>query len=202
MRITSGWLKGRRIKVTSGKRVRPTSAKVRQAVFNLVGERLKGARVLDLFSGSGALGIEALSRGAISAYFVDIDPLVIKVLKDNLSACGLMDRAQVIKAEVLRFLKRGNKDEPFQVIFADPPYGRGIAQSCLLELAKGGWLGKGSVLIVEHSRWESLAERAGGLVLVNRKSYGDTMVSLYSPETEGNSVGSRGVCCNDGEGTG
>ena len=123
MRVVSGIAGGRRLRAPAGSQVRPTSERVREALFNALGslQALEGASVLDLFAGTGALGIEALSRGAGSATFVDADPRAIHAIEDNLGATGLGEHARVVQADALRFLT-DTPLHPFDLAFADPPY--------------------------------------------------------------------------------
>ena len=123
MRVVAGLAGGRRLRAPAGRNVRPTSERVREALFNALGslDAIAGATVLDLFAGTGALGIEALSRGATSAVFVDADLRAIQAIKENLRATGLADRARVVQSDVFRFLA-GSPPDPFDLAFADPPY--------------------------------------------------------------------------------
>ena len=179
LRVVSGFLKGRRIRTLSGYRLRPTSQRVKEAIFDLVQLEWETCEVLDLFAGSGALGIEALSRGAKRAVFVERDPAAAHLLRENLSRMGLAAMAKVVKADALRFLRKGPERERYQVVFADPPYEKDLARKCLLELAERGWVASGGMVVMEHSKREEMEEKIGSLVLESRRRYGDTLVSLY-----------------------
>ncbi len=179
MRVVSGTAKGIRLKAPGGRRTRPTADKVKEALFDMLRVQWAGCWVLDLFAGSGALGIEALSRGADVAVFVEKDPLAIRALRTNLQTCALADRARVVMNDVLRFLRMGSAGNRFDVILADPPYEKGLASSCLLEVDKGDWIKKGGILVVEHSVRESLPQSCLVLARVKLRRYGDTCVSLY-----------------------
>lgn len=122
MRVVAGVAGGRRLRAPAGRKVRPTSERVREALFNSLGslDAIEGAGVLDLFAGTGALGIEALSRGAASATFVEADLRAVRAIEENLALTGLGERARVVHADVVRFLAGG--PEPVDVAFADPPY--------------------------------------------------------------------------------
>jgi len=124
MRVVAGVAGGRRLQAPAGRKVRPTSERVREALFNALGslDAVAGATVLDLFAGTGALGIEALSRGATSATFVDADVQSVKVIKENLASTGMADRAKVVHADVFRFLADSPLVPPVDIAFADPPY--------------------------------------------------------------------------------
>jgi len=169
MRIVGGEWRGRIIKAPRGKAVRPTLDRVREAWMSIVQLSLPGARVLDLFAGSGALGIEALSRGAASAEFVDSDPRSLGVLRENLAALDAADRATVVRADALAFADSLAPDS-YDVVFADPPY----ATDAALRLAER-WLRApfSSVIGIEHAR--SVSMPAGG----ETRRYGDSGITFY-----------------------
>jgi 16S rRNA (guanine966-N2)-methyltransferase len=179
MRVISGTAKGRRLRAPRGWRVRPTADRVKESLFNLLRMDWETCRVMDLFAGSGALGIEALSRGALEALFVEEDPQCLSVIQQNLQGCGLTDRGRVLRSDVLRFLsgKKGHKG--FGVTFADPPYDSGLALGCLERADRGGWVAPEGRMVVEHSRREVLPDRLTRLVLLDRRAYGDTRLSIY-----------------------
>lgn len=135
--------------------------------------------MLDLFAGSGALGIEALSRGARGAVFVEQDLFVLRSLRANLETCSMLDRAKVVKADAVKFLQRGCRGTRFGVVLADPPYGKGLALRCLWEVEKGEWLEEEGVLALEHSIREELPEACETLVRLQLRRYGDTCISVY-----------------------
>ncbi len=135
--------------------------------------------MLDLFAGSGALGIEALSRGARGAVFVEQDLLALRFLRTNLEKCSMLDRAKVVKADAIRFLQRGSSGTRFGVVLADPPYEKGLALRCLWAVEKGEWLEKEGVLALEHSIREELPESSEALVRMKLRRYGETCISLY-----------------------
>jgi 16S rRNA (guanine966-N2)-methyltransferase len=170
MRIVAGEWRGRRIKAPSGDRVRPTADRVREAWMSIVQPRLPGARVLDLFAGSGALGLEALSRGAASAVFVEIAPASLRALGDNIDALGAGQVATVRRADALKFAESLPR-HAFDVAFADPPYGHGAAAR-LAEL----WHATPFALLlgIEHRSGESMPP--GG----DSRRYGDTAITLYA----------------------
>jgi len=179
MRVVSGTAKGRRLKAPAGRRTRPTSDKVKEALFDLLEIEKRGCLVLDLFAGSGALGIEALSRGARGAVFVEQDLLALRFLRTNLEKCSMLDRAKVVKADAIRFLQRGSSGTRFGVVLADPPYEKGLALRCLWAVEKGEWLEKEGVLALEHSIREELPESSEALVRMKLRRYGETCISLY-----------------------
>lgn len=179
MRIIAGAFKGRRLAPVKG-RIRPTAAKVREAVFSILGPAVGGLRVLDLFAGTGALGIEALSRGAAVAVFVEDHPESLKVLRRNLEDLGLADRTTVWPLPVTAALKKlAGQVERFGLAFLDPPYGGGDAVAALTALASLNLLRPGARVVVEHSRRESLPEACGQLGRLEVRRYGDTQVAFY-----------------------
>jgi len=179
MRIIAGAFKGRRLAPVKG-RVRPTAAKVREAVFSILGPAVGGLRVLDLFAGTGALGIEALSRGAATAVFVEDHPESLKVLRRNLADFGLADRTTVWPLPVATALKQlAGRGESFGLAFLDPPYGGGAAVTALNALAELPLLAPGARVVVEHCRRESLPEACGVLTRLSVRRYGDTQVAFY-----------------------
>jgi 16S rRNA (guanine966-N2)-methyltransferase len=182
MRIIAGAFKGRRLAPVKGL-IRPTSAKVREAVFSILGAEVLGARVLDLFAGTGALGIEALSRGAAEAVFVEDHPEALKVLRRNLEALGLLNRTTVWPLPVTTALKKlAGRGERFGLAFMDPPYGGGESVAALSALASLNLLWPRARVVVEHSRRENLPEERGALTRLEVRRYGDTQVAFYLVE--------------------
>lgn len=184
MRIIAGALKGRHLAPVKG-HVRPTGAKVREAVFAILGQAVAGARVLDLFAGTGALGIEALSRGAQEAVFVEDNPEALKVLRRNLEDLDLLDRARVLPVAVRQALKKlAVQGADFQLAFLDPPYGGDKAVAALQELAAAGIIAPAAWVVAEHSRRDQLPEAAGGLIRRELRRYGDTQVAFFQNKVE------------------
>jgi len=169
VRIIAGEWGGRSIRVPRDARVRPTADRAREAWMSIVQPSIPGAKVLDLFAGSGALGLEALSRGAASADFVEITPASLQTLRDNIESLGAVDRAHVHRADALRFAGKLEPGE-FDVAFADPPYNLGMAKR-LTSL----WLRRpfAAILGVEHDTHEELPD--GG----DTRVYGGTAITLY-----------------------
>ncbi|HKA86659.1 MAG TPA: 16S rRNA (guanine(966)-N(2))-methyltransferase RsmD [Haliangiales bacterium] len=175
MRIIGGSLGGRRLRAPRGLATRPTGDRVREAIFNILGPPPDGARILDLFAGAGGLGLEALSRGAAEATFVDASAPACRAIDANARELGLAGRVRVIRGDVHRVLAR--LDERFDWVFLDPPYaGDDLARAL-------GALPPASVVIAEHDRRRppatNLSGRSGGLALSDRRRYGDTEVSFY-----------------------
>lgn len=176
MRISGGTGRGRRLIAPSGSAVRPTSDKVRQALFNILGDRVSGAAFLDLFAGAGGIGIEAISRGAGTVVFVDASRHSVRAIKDNLDRTGLGQKAKVVMAEAGAFIKRPSG--PYDIIFMDPPYAEDV--SPLLErIGYSGLLKPDGILIYEHFRKRPSPDKAGGLVLFREARYGDTVLAFY-----------------------
>lgn len=176
MRVTGGELRGRRLRVPAGG-VRPTADRVRESLFMILTPRLPGARVLDLFAGSGALGIEALSRGAARCVFIEASARVAAVLGANLESLGLGARSSVEVGPAGRWIPGlARRGEAFDVILVDPPYGAAGVALLLGDVVRCGLLAAGGLIAWEHDR------RAGGpppeLEPVDERRYGDTVVTL------------------------
>jgi len=179
MRIIAGAFKGRRLAPVKG-RTRPTAAKVREAVFNILGPAVVGMRVLDLFAGTGALGIEAISRGASAAVFVEDHPEAVKALRRNLEDLGLQGQTKVWPLPVATALKKlAAQSERFGLAFLDPPYGGKEALAALNALAFLNLLEAKGQVVVEHSRRDTLPEESGPLKRTEVRRYGDTQVAFY-----------------------
>lgn len=165
MRIVGGTFKGRTLKAPSSQTVRPTSDKARQALFNILehnpdlysdGNALDGANVIDLFAGTGALGLEALSRGAAYALFVDSSVEGRGLIRENMLTMGVAVRARLFKRDATKIGDRGKMD-PFTLAFLDPPYGKGLGDEALKALDDGGWLAPGALVIFEESAKADIA---------------------------------------------
>ncbi|MDX2090003.1 MAG: 16S rRNA (guanine(966)-N(2))-methyltransferase RsmD [Kofleriaceae bacterium] len=181
MRIVGGILGGRVLRAPAGAKTRPTSEKVREAVFNILGNRLgslEGAYVLDLFAGSGALGIEALSRGAERATFVDAGKPQLGIVKENLKTLALESRADVIGGDAVVHAARIVPGEPWRLVFVDPPYQSNLATRAVLALPRAH-LAPGAIVVVEHDRPHAPPDTLGTLLRTDQRRYGDTMVSFF-----------------------
>ena len=180
MRIIGGEHRGQTIRTPKGWDTRPTIDRVREAMFNVLTHAgfappLAGARVLDAFAGSGALGLEALSRGAGFALFVDTDARARAAIRDNLVRLGLQGRAKIWRRDATR-MGRCAPMQPFHLVFLDPPYGKGLARQALAALREGGWLADEALAVVEERAREAFQPPQGFSVLDERE-YGDT--ALY-----------------------
>jgi 16S rRNA (guanine966-N2)-methyltransferase len=177
MRIVSGSLGGRVLRAPAGAATRPTSEKVREALFQILGPPDEAAAVLDLFAGSGALGIEALSRGAASATFVDSGRPALAMLRRNLAELGVADRARVVAGDAVGFVARPPAT-PWSWVFIDPPYRTDLARRVLDALPRGS-LTSDAVVVVEHDRRNSPLDQHGSLLRTDLRRYGDTVISTY-----------------------
>ncbi|MGH7823773.1 MAG: 16S rRNA (guanine(966)-N(2))-methyltransferase RsmD [Candidatus Binatia bacterium] len=185
MRVIGGNARGRRFKAPKGRALRPTSARVKEALFNILPHDLTGMKVLDLFAGTGNLTIEALSRGAAGAILVDSSSGSAKAIRENLSKLDLADRAEVWVTAVFRALRRlARGGETFDIIFLDPPYGRRLLEPSLKIIAEGALLRPSGVVIAEHSARERVEEKYGVLALKDQRRYGGTLLSFYRPLEE------------------
>lgn len=182
MRIVAGTAKGRRLKTPHTQAIRPTADRAREALFSILGLRVAGARVADLFAGTGALGLEALSRGAAAAIFVDYQPAALDLIRENIILCGFSDRSRVLKRDLrkgLFCLRDIAGPAGFDLVFLDPPYGRGLAEQTVIELGQGGIVAQGGLVIVEEQSRASLPAPCGRLRLADVRRYGDTGFWLY-----------------------
>jgi 16S rRNA (guanine966-N2)-methyltransferase len=181
MRLTGGSDRGRRIRAPRGLGTRPTAAKVREALFNILGPPPEGA-VLDLFAGTGALGLEALSRGVGRVVFIERDRSALTALRDNLKELGFQDRSTVIAADVRTSLRRlsasMNSEDRFSWVFMDPPYAN-ETESILAEMTERNMLTGCAVVVVEHDRRHRPPASVGALFLTDRREYGETELSFY-----------------------
>jgi len=177
VRIVGGNLGGRVLRAPAGAATRPTSEKVREAVFAILGS-VVDARVLDLFAGTGALGLEALSRGAAHATFVDTARPAIAAIRGNLRALGLADRATVIAGDAVASAARHAPAEPWRVVFVDPPYRSDLAARAVAALP-AAHLADGAVIVIEHDRHNAPPDPLGSLLRTDQRRYGDTLISFY-----------------------
>ena len=181
MRIVSGQYKGKPIATPEGRATRPTSDRAREAVFNILEHApwsggVRDRRVIDLFAGSGALGFEALSRGAAFCLFVETDEAARGAIRDNVETMGLFGRTRVHRRSATDLGVRPGADGPaFDLAFLDPPYGKGLGEDALARLAAGGWLAEGATVVFERGADEA-APAAPGYELLNQRAYGAAKV--------------------------
>jgi 16S rRNA (guanine(966)-N(2))-methyltransferase RsmD len=180
MRVIAGRLKGRQLKGPSGLQIRPTADRVKEALFSILGPRVVGARVLDLYAGTGALGIEALSRGAAAVTFVESHPQSLELLRRNLHDCEVLDQADVQACRVEVFLTRGREGQPpYQVLLADPPYRQMTDVERWGDRVSGHLMGPDAIAAIEHARKLTPPRALGPLSFLRTYPYGDTALSIY-----------------------
>jgi 16S rRNA (guanine966-N2)-methyltransferase len=176
MRVVGGTLRGRTLAAPKSQSIRPTADRLRETVFNILvhayGDPLVGARVLDLFAGTGAFGIEALSRGAAFALFVDDGAEARALLRENVAALGLGGVSRIFRRDATK-LGPAHPVEPFSLVFLDPPYGRGRAEQALAAARAGGWLAADALIVVEEAAKADFAAPEGFAEL-ERRRYDDT----------------------------
>jgi 16S rRNA (guanine966-N2)-methyltransferase len=185
VRIVGGSLSGRVLRAPAGAATRPTSEKVREAIFNILANRvgdLEGAHVLDLFCGSGALGIEALSRGAAHATFVDAGKPALAATKANLAELGVTARTTVVAGDAVAHAQRLVPAQPWKLVFVDPPYKSDLATRSVLALPAANLI-PGGTIVIEHDRHNAPPEALGSLLRTDQRRYGDTLVSFYEVPT-------------------
>jgi 16S rRNA (guanine(966)-N(2))-methyltransferase RsmD len=184
MRIIAGTYRSRTLDAPAGLQTRPTSDRLRETLFNVLAPRIAEATFLDLYAGSGAVGLEALSRGALSVVFVERSPVALKALRLNLTRLGLTSGFDIQSSSVSAYLRRArNKAEGFDIVFLDPPYEAAEEYAASLEQlgkAQTGLLATGSVVIAEHRRRERLGARYGSLLRTRLLEQGDAALSFYA----------------------
>lgn len=191
MRIIAGEKKGFRLKAPPGRATRPTLDRVRESLFMRIMAELPGVSVLDLFAGAGTLGLEALSRGAAKAVFVDSSRPAIATLRDNLYKLGWPSRGKLVQREALRWLRSPSPEHaPWDVVFIDPPYGQHLAAQALERLAEraGELLNPDALIVVQADRRDPLEAACGPLSAESEHPYGDTRIVLFRYGAAGGEV--------------
>lgn len=182
MRIITGTSKGRRLATPKNHAIRPTSDRVKESIFNILGKEVEGKVVLDLFAGTGNLGIEALSRGAKKAFFVEKGRQALRLIQRNLSQCGMSERSEILSTDVSRAIGILNqRGQSFDLILMDPPYEKGLIQKTLIKLHSNRIYQEDSILLVEHDRREPVPQRVDGWTLIRQQGIGDTLISFLIP---------------------
>ena len=181
MRIIGGEFRGRKLLAVRGVKTRPTSDRIREAIFNILSSKVRDAVVLDLFAGTGALGLEALSRGAHNAIFIESDKNSLSVIRRNVAAIGLEEQATIIKWDIQKnlgclvvFAGRVN------LVFMDPPYAGNLIEPTLSHLHTSGCLQPGALIIIEHSAKEVFCVDQNPYHLEDQRTYGKTLVSFLT----------------------
>ena len=181
MRVIGGELSGRRFSGPGKLPVRPTGDNVRESLFGVLGRSVENKTVLDLFAGVGSLGIEALSRGARAAVFVEANPRAARIIRENLETLGLSGCTRVLALEVDRALRKLAREEGrFDLVFLDPPYEQGLAEPVLTWLSRSGIVGPDGVVILEHGAREKIQPRYDSLARGWEKRYGSKMISEFN----------------------
>ena len=186
MRIITGLFKGAKLKTLKGDSVRPTLDRVKESIFSILEnlfkasdfefEAIENKKVLDLFSGTGNLGLESLSRGASSITFVDKSTLSLNVLKDNIESLKVKDKCQVIKSDSVKFIDRIT--DKFDLIFLDPPYNQGFVKIILNKIDKNEILNINGIIVIEHSKHEEINFDLGSLIVFRQERYGEIIVNF------------------------
>jgi 16S rRNA (guanine966-N2)-methyltransferase len=186
MRIIGGEARGRVVRLPAGSRIRPTADRVKESLFNIL-HSVEGSYFLDLFAGSGNVGLETLSRGARFSIFMERDVRLVEAIRKNLSQLGFSERAEVIAADAERGLGRlVQRKERFDIVFADPPYDEGLARETLQWLGKEDVLTENGIVVLQHSVREELGgSQAQTLVMADQRRYGDTMLSFLHKKIKG-----------------
>ena len=182
MRVVGGKFRGRPLAGPNTTQIRPTADRLRESIFNILthayGDPMTGSRVLDLFAGTGALGLEALSRGAASVLFVDDGAQARALIRQNVETLGAAGVTRIFRRDAT---KRGNvhPNEPFSLVFLDPPYGKGLAEKALVSARDGGWLAPDALIVVEESKAAFVAPE--GFEEIDRRDYDDTEIVFLRP---------------------
>ncbi|MBP1961156.1 16S rRNA (guanine(966)-N(2))-methyltransferase RsmD [Paenibacillus aceris] len=185
MRVISGTAKGRSLKAVPGISTRPTTDKVKEAIFSMIGPYFDGGQVLDLFAGTGGLGIEALSRGMDKAVFIDIEKKSIDTIQHNLQTAGLKDQAEIYRTDAARALKAlAKRQQQFQLVFLDPPYKMKVIAELISAMETQAIVDLNSTIVVEHDAKDVLDDVIGGFNQQRRADYGDTAVTIYKQSVD------------------
>ena len=177
MRIVAGEFKGRRLETPETNQIRPTSEKVKEAMFSIIAPDIYEAVCVDLFAGTGNLGLEALSRGAAKCYFGDNSRTSIEIIRRNVTHCKAEDRAIVTFGSYEKVLNKIS--EPVDIFFLDPPYKEGLYENCFLLIRELDLLADGGMIIAEHSAADAFPEEISGFIKVKDRKYGSMAITFY-----------------------
>jgi 16S rRNA (guanine966-N2)-methyltransferase len=181
LRIIAGEFKGRKLQSVRGTKTRPTADRIREAIFNILAFQIQGATVLDLYAGTGAFGIEALSRGAKSVIFVDVDSDSISVLRENIKTFALESLTNIFRWDLSRNLNcLGSLGSAFNLIFMDPPYNKDMVETTLFNLHCSQSMQNGARIVVEHSFLEPISKGRLPFEISDQRGYGKTLVSFLN----------------------
>lgn len=178
MRVIAGRFKGRNLKSFDADHIRPTTDRVKESLFNILMGQIEGARVLDLFAGTGNLSIEALSRGAAHVESVEKHPKSIKIILENLKMIKIEDDIKVHKEDVFQFVKK-YKEDAFDIIFIDPPFTEQLADSIMSEIAKSSLWKTETIMAIESAKKEKLLDEYSDLVAIDRRLFGDKVLTFF-----------------------
>ena len=180
LRVISGTAKGHKLKTLKGISTRPTSDRVKESLFNIISGMIPGAGVLDIYAGTGSIGIEALSRGSDFAVFVDISNECSRIIRENLVNTKLIDKASVITGDIFITLNKISKNnKKFDIIFLDPPYNKNLVEETLNCIIENDVLKRSSIVIAEHDIDDIVSDEIGVLKKVRSTNYGDTVMSFF-----------------------
>lgn len=180
MRIVAGDRKSIPLKSAAGKTTRPTTDKVKESLFNIIGPYFSGGVALDLFAGSGGLGLEALSRGAARAVFIEKDPKSLEALRSNIAKCRYEDETEVYRNDATRAIAMLiQRPQPFTFVFVDPPYAQVAYYDLVQQLVDAGKVTDNGVIVCEHDKAFTLPEAYGDFVCQRQEKYGDSIISIY-----------------------
>lgn len=180
MRIISGFLRGRRLRAPEGLATRPTSDRVREALFNIIAARVPGSRFLDVCAGSGAVGLEAISRGAERAVFVEQSRRALEQLEENIETCGVEEAARIVAKDALSALRAlAASEQEFDIVYVDPPYDAELYRPILRVLGTSGLVSPDGVVVVERRSRNHLPDEAGELRHYRDMRYGDSTLAFY-----------------------
>jgi 16S rRNA (guanine(966)-N(2))-methyltransferase RsmD len=183
MRIISGISKGRKLATPKNQILRPTSDRVKESIFNILREEVEGKLVLDLFAGTGNLGIEALSRGAKKAFFVEVGRQALRLIQRNLTQCKLEEQSEIIPKDANRAIGILNQRRvSFDLILMDPPYESGLIKRTIMKLNSDPIYHRDSILVIEHDRREPLPTPMDGWIRFREQRVGDTVISFLAPQ--------------------
>ncbi len=181
LRIISGNLKGRKLFTLAGKDIRPTSDRLRESIFSILSQRVSNAVLLDLFAGTGAFGIEALSRGAQFGVFIDNHKKALNLIKTNIHSCSLDTKTKIIRWDIQKNLNcLISTHRTFDLVFMDPPYNKNLIHAALKNLHLSKKLVKNACIIIEHSSSESIPKNILGFIMADQRKYGTSVVSLLN----------------------
>lgn len=185
MRIIAGEAKGRRINAPVGRETRPTSDRVKESIFNILGDRVPGAKILDLFAGTGNMGLEAISRGAEHCIFIDSSKEAIRIIHENINTLKYQDKCEVYNNDAIAAMEILNKRNiKFDIIFLDPPYHKNIITTVLKTLNNTEILNHNGLIIAEHDNKDIVPDVFNEFIMIKKAEYGNTTVSFYRKKGE------------------